>query len=154
MTRSLLAFVLASILALPVSADFRGEVVGVGDGDTVTVLRGRVQVKVRLAKIDAPERKQPFGQRSRQSLADLVLRKEVLVVERGKDRYGRAVGRIVVGTLDANEEQVRRGMAWVFDRYVKDASLYDLQAKAKAARRRLWADKDPIPPWVWRRQKR
>ena len=127
---------------------------GVTDGDTVTVLRGREQVKVRLAEIDAPERKQPFGQRSRQSLAEMVFRQDVLVIEQGKDRYGRSVGRLQLGSLDANAEQVRRGMAWVFDRYVKDRSLYDLQNEARQAKRGLWADPAPVEPWEWRRSRR
>lgn len=127
---------------------------GVTDGDTVTVLRGREQVKVRLAEIDAPERKQPFGQRSRQSLAEMVFRQDVLVIEQGKDRYGRSVGRLQLGSLDANAEQVRRGMAWVFDRYVKDRSLYDLQDEARQAKRGLWADPAPVEPWEWRRSRR
>lgn len=103
--------VLCVTLAEPAWADFRGEVIGVTDGDTVKVLRdGREQVKIRLAEIDAPEKKQPFGQRSRQSLAELVFRKQVLVVEQGKDRYERTIARLKVGDLDANEEQVRRGL--------------------------------------------
>lgn len=148
-------FVLALVLiTCSAQADFRGEVVGVTDGDTVTVLRGREQVKVRLAEIDAPERKQPFGQRSRQSLAEMVFRQDVLVIEQGKDRYGRSVGRLQLGSLDANAEQVRRGMAWVFDRYVKDRSLYDLQNEARQAKRGLWADPAPVEPWEWRRSRR
>lgn len=142
------------LITCSAQADFRGEVVGVTDGDTVTVLRGREQVKVRLAEIDAPERKQPFGQRSRQNLAEMVFRQDVLVIEQGKDRYGRSIGRLQLGSLDANAEQVRRGMAWVFDRYVKDRSLYDLQDEARQAKRGLWADPTPVEPWEWRRSRR
>jgi endonuclease YncB( thermonuclease family) len=109
---------------------------------------------VRLIEIDAPERKQPFGTRSRQSLSDLCGRKTATVEWTEKDRYGRVLGRVYCGGIDANAEQVRRGMAWVFDRYVKDRSLYVLQDEAKAARKGLWADKVPVPPWEWRRIKR
>lgn len=154
MTKALQAIFLASIAVSHACADFTGEVVGVTDGDTVTVLRDREQVKVRLAEIDAPEKAQPFGQRSRQSLAALVFWRNVLVVEQGKDRYGRTVGRLRVGDLDANEEQIRTGMAWVYDRYVKDRSLYELQDEARASRIGLWGDPEPVPPWEWRKARR
>jgi len=154
MTKTLQALLIALMAVGTAKADFTGEVVGVTDGDTVTVLRDREPVKVRLTEIDAPERKQPFGQRSRQHLADLVFRKKVLVVERGKDRYGRTLGRLKLGAVDANEEQIRSGMAWVYDKYVVDRSLYGWQDEAKRARRGLWADPEPVPPWEWRRSRR
>ena len=154
MTKTLQALLIALMAVGTANADFTGEVVGVTDGDTVTVLRDREPVKVRLTEIDAPERKQPFGQRSRQHLADLVFRKEVLVVEHGKDRYGRTLGRLKLGAVDANEEQIRSGMAWVYDKYVVDRSLYGLQDEAKRARRGLWADPEPVPPREWRRSRR
>ena len=154
MTKTLQALLIALMAVGTANADFTGEVVGVTDGDTVTVLRDREPVKVRLTEIDAPERKQPFGQRSRQHLADLVFRKEVLVVEHGKDRYGRTLGRLKLGAVDANEEQIRSGMAWVYDKYVVDRSLFGLQDEAKLARRGLWADPEPVPPWEWRQARR
>lgn len=154
MTKTLQALLIALMAVGTANADFTGEVVGVTDGDTVTVLRDREPVKVRLTEIDAPERKQPFGQRSRQHLADLVFRKDVLVVERGKDRYGRTLGRLKLGAVDANEEQIRSGMAWVYDKYVVDRSLFGLQDEAKLARRGLWADPEPVPPWEWRQARR
>ena len=154
MTKTLQALLIALMAVGTANADFTGEVVGVTDGDTVTVLRDREPVKVRLTEIDAPERKQPFGQRSRQHLADLVFRKEVLVVEHGKDRYGRTLGRLKLGAVDANEEQIRSGMAWVYDKYVVDRSLFGLQDEAKLARRGLWADPEPVPPWEWRQSRR
>lgn len=131
-----------------------GRVVAIADGDTLTMLVDRRQVKVRLTEIDAPEKKQPFGTRSRQSLADLTFGKVVLVVAQGKDRYGRTLGRVYVGQQDINAEQVRRGMAWVYDRYVTDRGLYPVQEEARAARRGLWADPHPLPPWDWRESRR
>lgn len=136
------------------AADIEGQVVGVADGDTLTVLHERIQIKVRLAEIDAPEKAQPFGQRSRQSLADLCFQKPVLVEAKGHDRYGRTIGRVRCAGVDANSEQVRRGMAWVYDRYVTDRALYAIQADARADRRGLWADANPLPPWEWRHQTR
>ena len=106
---------------------------------------------MRLLDIDAPERKQAIGTRSRQSLADLCARRDATVLEAGKDRYGRTLGRFLCGGVDANAEQVRRGMAWVYVRYVpKDSPLYAVQAEAKAAKRGLWADPRPVAPWEWR----
>jgi len=135
-------------------ADFTGNVVAVSDGDTITVLRGSEQVKVRLAQIDAPEKGQAFWQKSKQALAGLVHGKQVQVVEHGLDKYRRTIGGIYLDGLDVNAEQVRQGMAWVFLRYSKSAGLIQLQAEAKEQRRGLWFDSEPVPPWEWRKQKR
>lgn len=129
-----------------------GRVVGVHDGDTITVLdAGKRQHKIRLAQIDAPERRQAFGERSRQSLADLVFGKEVEVV--AIDRYGREVGKVQIAGLDANLEQVRRGMAWVYRKYANDPAYFSAEIKARKAKRGLWAQPDPTPPWQFRREK-
>jgi micrococcal nuclease len=130
-----------------------GLVVAIADGDTLTVLnQDSQQVKVRLAEIDAPERRQPFGTRSRQSLGELCHEKraEVRVVD--VDRYKRVVGRVSCEGVDANAAQVRRGLAWVYDRYAKDENLYRLQDEARSAGRGLWSDRDPVAPWEWRRR--
>jgi endonuclease YncB( thermonuclease family) len=146
---------LAILLARAVCAgELAGPVVGIQDGYTLTVLVSRKQIKVRLTEIDAPERKQPFGTRSKQSLAELCAGKDARVAEQGKDRYGRSLGRVYCAGVDANAEQVRRGMAWVFDRYVTDRALYPVQEEARAARRGLWHDQHPVPPWEWRAAKR
>lgn len=147
---SLLAAGLALAASCSASADFSGKVVAVSDGDTITVLRLRKQVKVRLVEIDAPERAQPYGNRSKQALAGLVRGQEVRVVEQGKDRYQRTLGRVYRGDLDINAEQVRQGMAWVFRRYATDDSLYPIEAEARERRRGLWRDDAPVPPWEWR----
>jgi endonuclease YncB( thermonuclease family) len=145
----LLALIVAGI---SVSAEtLTGRVVGVTDGDTLTVqVAGRQQVKVRLAEIDAPEHDQPFGQRSQQGLAELALDGLATVAVRKIDDYGRIVGTVTVGGVDVEAEQVRRGLAWVYRHYRDDARLLALEAEAKAARRGLWADANPIPPWDWR----
>jgi endonuclease YncB( thermonuclease family) len=80
--------------------------------------------------------------------------KEVLVVDRGKDRYQRVLGRVYRGDLDVNAEMVRDGMAWVFRKYSKDATLFKMEAEAKAAELGLWRDPDPVPPWEWRKERR
>lgn len=136
-------------------------VVGITDGDTITALcAGNEQVKVRLAEIDAPERGQQFGTRARQSLSDLCFDKQARIATQGRDRYGRTIGRIYCFTpganteIDASAEQVRRGMAWVYDSYVTDHSLYQLQDDARGHHRGLWADSAPKPPWEWRKARR
>jgi endonuclease YncB( thermonuclease family) len=144
-----LAFIaLAPSLAL---ADFTGRVVKVADGDTITVLVNKTQIRVRLDAIDAPESKQAFGKRSRQSLAYMCAAKIARVEDRGKDRYGRTIGRVNCAGIDVNSEQLRRGMAWVFTRYVPMGSpFYELEAYARLRRAGLWADPNPIAPWEWR----
>lgn len=108
----------------------------------------------------APEKKQAFGQRSKESLSDLVFDKQVIVETDKADRYGRAVGKILVGETDANLEQVTRGFAWHYKAYereqtVNDRKLYDFaESEARAARRGLWRDVAPIPPWDFRKAKR
>ena len=150
-----LAFLFLFLVSFACAAEeFTGRVVHVQDGDTLTVLVSKTQVKVRLSEIDAPESKQPFGARSKQSLSELAFGKVVRVVAIGIDRYGRTLGRVYVATLDVNSEQIRRGMAWVYDQYVKDVSLYAYQKTAKSERRGLWIENSPTPPWEWRRAKK
>lgn len=126
-------------------------VVGVTDGDTLTARCDGDQIKVRLAEIDAPEKRQPFGMKSKQSLSELCFQRKAEVRQVDRDRYGRVVARVKCDGVDANAEQVRRGMAWVYDKYAKDAGLYKLQDGARASRVGLWEDAQPIPPWDWRR---
>lgn len=126
-------------------------VIGISDGDTLTVLRDHQQTKVRLAEIDAPEKKQPFGARAKQSLSDLCFGKQAEVTPQAKDRYGRTIARVSCDGNDASAHQVRTGMAWVYVKYAQKYSpLYSYQEEARAARRGLWADSSPIPPWEWR----
>ena len=140
------------ILAAPTASGeiLRGKVIGVSDGDTLTLLIDRRKIKIRLTEIDAPELKQAFGTRARQSLGEMCGRHAANVQSSGKDRYGRVLGRVECGGVDANAEQVRRGMAWVYDRYVTDRSLYALQNEARSGRLGLWADAAPMAPWSWR----
>ena len=145
-----MALIGALMFAHSAYADISGKVIGISDGDTLTLLSGREQIKVRLTEMDAPEKKQPFGNRSKQSLSALCFNKTARLDEQGKDRYGRTLARVYCDGIDANAEQVRRGMAWVYDRYVTDRSLYGLQDDARAAKRGLWVDPAPVPPWEWR----
>ncbi len=141
---------LALAFSFPAYADFSGRVVSVADGDTITVLVGRDQVKVRLIEIDAPEKAQAFGNKAKQALSTMVFDKVVKVDERGKDRYQRTLGRVVVNGLDVNAEMVRQGYAWVYRKYSKNPALLQLEAEAKESKAGLWADAKAIPPWQWR----
>lgn len=129
-------------------------IIAISDGDTMKANCNNEQVTIRLAEIDAPERKQAFGAKSKQSLTDLCLNKKAQIAEQSKDRFGRIVARVNCSGKDANSEQVRHGMAWVYDRYVIDQSLYELQNSAQSSRRGLWIDSSPVPPWKWRKIKR
>ena len=128
-----------------------GTVVGVHDGDTLTLLiAGNQTVKIRLSQIDSPESDQAFGLRSKQSLSDMVFKKAVRVEKEAVDRYGRTVGTVFVGDLDVNREQVKRGMAWAFLKYLHDKSLIQVEAIARQSKIGLWSDPNPMPPWEYR----
>jgi endonuclease YncB( thermonuclease family) len=130
-------------------------VVSVHDGDTVLCLdRDNAQRKVRLVGIDAPEIGQPFGTKSRDGLRALVLRKSVLVHEHGEDRYGRTLGSLEVDGGDVALLMLSSGLAWQFTRYSDDEVLAAAEDEARAARRGLWADREPVPPWDWRATER
>jgi len=138
-----------------------GRVVGVADGDTVTVLDAtNTQWKIRLMGIDAPEKKMPFGQKSKESLSALVFNKQVAVAFNKRDKYGRTVGKILVDGVDANLEQVKSGLAWHYKQYEREQSATDRTAyaqaeeQARSEHRGLWVDPDPTPPWDWRKQQK
>lgn len=152
MQHPIVALALLMFAAFPglASADLTGKVVHITDGDNLTVIIHNEWVRVRLAGIDAPEINQPFGTRSKQSLTDLCFWENVTVFPKGKDQYGRMFAKVRCGDIDAGEEQLRRGMAWVYDRYVEDQTLDPLEDEAQAAQRGLWADPYSSPPWEWR----
>jgi endonuclease YncB( thermonuclease family) len=129
-----------------------GQVVAITDGDTLIILdAAKNQHAVRLLDIDAPERSQAFGARSRQALTTLCFRKSASVRGREYDRYGRILGQVTCDGVDANAAQVKQGMAWVFVRYASPNSpLYLLEEEAREARRGLWRDALPTAPWDWR----
>lgn len=137
--------------------EVRAQVFSVSDGDTVTVrdVDGGAQFRVRLRGIDAPERAQAFGQRSKQLLSDLVFNRQVRLVIYENDRYGRAVADIHVerggAEVLANLEMIRAGLAWHYVRYDKRVEFAEAEKEARAAKRGLWADANPTPPWNWRR---
>ncbi len=132
-----------------------GRVVAIADGDTLTVLDGsNAQHKIRLAGNDAPEKGQPFGTKAREALADKVFKQTVRVEVIDSDRYGREVGRIYVGERFINSEMVRDGFAWRYVTYDKLGEFTAAEADAREHSRGLWADRDRVPPWEWRRARR
>jgi len=152
-----LAAMFLTVSAPASAATFSGEVVSILDGDTVEVLVNQRPVRVRLAEIDAPEIRhgtrnpgQPFGERSRQSLAGMIFRQNVIIDAEGTDQYGRTIGTIMEGNVNVNAEMVRLGMAWVYRHYSHDPALIQLEQQARAERRGLWADPNPVPPWDYR----
>lgn len=140
----------------PIDAQISGRVVGISDGDTLTLLDGsNTQYKIRLNAIDAPESGQPFGQASKRALSDICYNTTATVKYVDTDRYGRTVGDVMCNGISANEGMVFRGLAWVYDKYAKNYEyLYPMQDAAKADRVGLWSDSSSIPPWDWRAGKR
>lgn len=142
----------ASIFAIS-NIVIAGQVIGISDGDTLTILENNKPIKIRLANIDAPEKRQPFGTISRQSLSDLCFGKNAQYDIQAIDRYRRTVAVVRCAGIEANRAQVELGMAWVYKKYNKDASLPSVEAEARAAQRGLWKDAAPVPPWEFRRKK-
>lgn len=148
------------------AAELSGKVVGVSDGDTVTVLdEANMQHKVRLSGIDAPEKRQAYGERAKQHLSDLVYGRSVLVVWDKRDRYGRIVGRVLAPecdrtacryAVDAGLEQLKAGLAWHYKQYQREQSfdertLYsDTERSARERHAGLWQDATPLAPWDYR----
>ena len=128
-------------------------VVGVADGDTLTALSSsRKQIKCRLYGIDAPEKKQAYGQASKASLAALSFGRSAVIDITGRDRYGRALCKVRVDGVDVSREQIARGMAWMYRRYTRDAGYSDAEMAAQAHGLGVWRDGDPVPPWDFRRR--
>ena len=143
------------------SAELAGRVVGVADGDTLTVLDSQnMQHKIRLGGIDAPEKKQPFGNRSKEALSDCAFGKSVVVEWDKTDRYQRKVGKVIASGIDCNLRQLKLGMAWHYKKYAGEQSQGDKVTYAKSedvargARTGLWTDSAPVAPWDFRAETR
>ena len=154
-----IAFTSITIILFLVAAAYSetvitGKVVGVSDGDTITVLQDRTQYKIRLYGIDCPEFHQDFGTRAKQFTSDQVFKKTVRVVQKDMDRYGRVVGIVYAGDICLNEEIVRSGFAWMYQQYCKEPVCQEwkaIEAQVRESRIGLWSHPDPIPPWDYRR---
>jgi endonuclease YncB( thermonuclease family) len=137
------------------SGAFSGRVTTVSDGDTIGVMDGPREARVRLFGVDCPEKSQPHGMEAKQFTSSRCFGKEVRVKVIDKDRYGRIVGEVTLPDGSSlNRLLVEEGYAWWYRHYSKDRSLGELEAKARKERRGLWADKDPEPPWEYREHER
>lgn len=142
--------------------EVQGTVVGVADGDTITVLdSGQQQHKIRFAFIDAPEKAQPFGQAAKKALSDKVYRQQVRVDILEQDKYGRSVGRVWLGEQDINLGQLAEGYAWHYQYYARKTQGHDdfqryavAEQQAREQRLGLWQDENPTPPWNFRRARK
>ncbi len=154
-------FVLAALVAgqhvacspAPPAKRFDAEVVGVIDGDTIDVLAARQKTRIRIEGIDCPELAQPYGRSAKQFTSEQVFGKRVEVLPQSTDRYGRTVARIRFGGKDLGLAILEAGLAWQYKTYSQDPVYGAAERSARAARQGLWADKDPVPPWVERREK-
>jgi endonuclease YncB( thermonuclease family) len=139
--------------------EVRGRVVKVSDGDTVTLLGAdNTRIKIRLAGIDAPESRMPYGHAAQAYLACLVLNKEVVAMVHKQDRYGRTVATLWIASKDLNLTMVQAGMAWHYILYAHEqtkatATAYaQAESFARSQRYGLWQDKHPRQPWIWRKE--
>jgi len=132
---------------------FSGQVVGVIDGDIMDVLHDNRRERIRLNGIDCPEMGQAYGANAKQATSELVLGKEVMLHTHGKDRYGRLIADVLLPDgSNVNQQLVREGWCWWYQKHApKDHALKQSEQEAKAAKRGLWSDPDPLPPWVFRR---
>ena len=153
-----LAALLALWLGVAQAAGLSGKVIRVSDGDSITVLdSANQQYKVRVMGIDAPEKGQPFGTKSRESLSSMVAGRHVTVAWQKKDRYGRVLGVVFADGRDVGLIQIERGFAWHYKAYQRDQSTKaargyaEAEDAARTARRGLWADRNPVPPWEYRK---
>ena len=148
--------ILAIILILPVLAwsqttSWTGKVVGVSDGDTITVMHQGKGEKIRLYGIDCPEKRQAFGKRAKQFTSNMVFGKDVEVRPVTTDRYGRTIAWIYVDGACLNEALLKAGLAWHYKRYSSERHLAELENEARRTKAGLWSDPYSVPPWNFRR---
>ena len=129
-------------------------VVGVTDGDTITALVGQQSEKIRIEGIDAPELGQAFGRNAKTRMSNLVFGLDVQLELHGRDRYQRLLARVTVDGVDVGRQLVFEGLAWQYQGGPHREDLARAEKDARTARRGLWADSDPVPPWVFRRGSR
>ena len=149
---------LVLILSCTPTSAWEARCVGVADGDTITVrAEGQTKARIRLYGIDAPEKGQDFGGRAKEHLSGLVYGETVDIEKMDTDRYGRTVAVVRVGAVNANEEMLKAGMAWVFTPRCRNkvcVGWKDLEIQARERRAGLWSQPEPVAPWDWRKQKK
>ena len=131
-----------------------GKIVSIADGDTFTLLVNKEQTKIRLHGIDCPEKSQDFGNKAKEFLSDLVFGKVVKVETKDIDRYGRTIGLVTIDGKNVNEELLKAGLAWHYKYYDKNLAWAQLENEAKKAKKGLWTQPNPTPPWEFRKQNR
>ena len=147
--------ILLCVVSLAHAESFSGKLVKVIDGDTIEVMHDGKAERIRLAQIDCPEKNQPFGQAAKRYVLDVAAHKIVKVQVETVDRYGRTVGEVFLPDgSNLNKKIVGAGYAWQYKRYSKDPEYADLELGARVQRLGLWQEKNPIPPWKWRKGKR
>lgn len=155
MRRIATPFLLLVLVAPAYAEELRGKVISIADGDTITVLDAKKEKhKVRLSEIDAPEKSQAFGSKSKAALSEMIGENNVVVEWKQRDRYGRIVGDVYLDKRHVNLEMVQAGMAWNYKAYSKSKELAAAEELARKERRGLWADKSPEPPWEFRKKER
>ncbi|MCT7551957.1 thermonuclease family protein [Aliarcobacter butzleri] len=151
MIKALFTLILLSSYLL--SYELIGKVVKVSDGDTITILTSdKTQYKIRLNDIDAPEKKQAFGNKSKDNLAKYIAGKTVKVEYKSTDKYKRILGTIYYNNTDINLQQVKDGFAWVYKKYSKNQDYYNSEKLARENKKGLWIDKIPLEPWEFRKK--
>ena len=152
--KNLLLFFLLSLFFSLFSAEITGMVVGVSDGDTITVLDDMDQGKfrIRLDKIDAPEKKQAFGNKAKQYLSALIFGKKVTIRFKSIDNYGRILGIVSLDGAEINLQMVQNGFAWHYNYYDKTPAYMEAEKQARAEQKGLWQDPAPINPFDYRKQ--
>ena len=150
------AVLLLLLTCVPALADFTRRVVGIIDGNTLEVLNGHHAERIRLSGIDCPEKGQAYGQKAKNAVADLAFRKEVTIQTHGHDKYQRTLGDVLLPDgMNLNQELVKQGWCWWYRKYAPgDTVLEQLEQEARDAKRGLWADPAPVPPWVYRKARR
>ena len=133
------------------SSAFQAKVTAVTDGDTVKIEYENKIIKVRLAGIDTPELKQEFGLEAKKALEERVLNKKVYIDGDKKDRYGRLIADIKIGSRWINKELIGEGYAWHYKQYSKNQELTESESNAKKEAKGLWISHNPVPPWSYRR---
>lgn len=153
---ALLLCIFFSIIPLDSEESISGKVVAISDGDTIKIYNkvSNKQYKVRLFGIDAPEKKQDFGRKSKDALAELIHGKNVQISVMGIDQYKRVLGLVIYGNSDINLEMVKKGNAWVYRKYYKSKKYLDAEDFAKSKKIGLWSGENPIPPWKFRKDER
>lgn len=154
MRQQVIVLILLTLFTTREAFPFTGEVVGVLDGDTIEVLHNGKAQRVRLHGIDCPEKGQPFGNNAKQATSAQVFALDVTLDIHGKDKYGRILADVLLADeTNVNQALVKDGWCWWYRKYApSDTVLEGLENDAREAKKGLWVDPNPVPPWEWRKK--